>query len=308
MAKNLHAIGLDIGSNTVKLVQLKRSNQGLQLENYAMSELPPEAIYEGGIHNTAEVIGTVQELISSLQLKSKHVALSIGGHSVIVKKITLPAMSDEELAESIGWEADHYIPYDLVDVYLDYQILQTRADQGQMDVMLVAAKRDVVDQYVDVVREAGLKPIVVDTDCFAVQNAFEVNYELPTDQLICLIHIGAENLNINVIAYGVNTFTRDLQLGGDAYTREIQKQMGTSYQEAEAYKLGGDYGGGDQIIPQEVQRILVMISEQIASEINRSLEFHLATSGEARFEKIYLSGGAAKLTRIRCFSVTYTRI
>lgn len=296
MAKNLNAIGLDIGSNSIKLIQVKRSNQGIILENFAMSELAPEAIYEGGIHDTEAVVSTIKELVDSLQLKSKTVAISIGGHSVIVKKITLPAMSDEELAESINWEADHYIPYDLVDVYLDYQILQTRADQGQMDVMLVAAKREVVDQYLDVVREAGLKPVAVDTDCFAVQNAFDVNYSLPDNQLICLIHIGAENLNINVIAYGVNTFTRDLQLGGDSYTREIQKQMGTSYQEAEAYKLGGGELGGNQIIPQDVQRILVMMSEQIASEINRSLEFHLATSGESRFEKIYLSGGAVRLS------------
>ena len=298
MAKNQNAIGLDIGSNSIKLIQVKRSNQGMNLENFAMSELSPEAIYEGGIHDKEAVVKTIKELIESLHLKSKQVAISIGGHSVIVKKITLPAMSDDELAESISWEADHYIPYDLVDVYLDYQILQTRADQGQMDVMLVAAKRDVVDQYLDVVREAGLKPVAVDTDCFTVQNAFEVNYQLPIDKLICLIHIGAENLNINVIAYGVNTFTRDLQLGGDFYTREIQKQMGTSYQEAEAYKLGGSGIGGDHIIPQDVQRILVMMSDQIASEINRSLEFHLATSGESRFEKIYLSGGAAKLTTL----------
>lgn len=298
MAKNQNAIGLDIGSNSIKLIQLKRSNQGMALENFAMSELSPEAIYEGGIHDRDAVIKTIKELIDSLQIRSKAVAISIGGHSVIVKKITLPAMSDEELAESISWEADHYIPYDLVDVYLDYQILQTRADQGQMDVMLVAAKREVVDQYLEVVREVGLKPIIVDTDCFAVQNAFEVNYQLPTDKLICLIHIGAENLNINVIAYGVNTFTRDLQLGGDFYTREIQKQMGTSYQEAEAYKLGGSGYGGDQIIPSDVQRILVMMSEQIASEINRSLEFHLATSGESRFEKIYITGGAAKLSTL----------
>lgn len=298
MAKNQSAIGLDIGSNSIKLVQLKRSNQGLSLENFAISELAPEAIYEGGIHDTDAVISTIQTLISDLQIKSKHVTISIGGHSVIVKKITLPAMSDEELAESINWEADHYIPYDLVDVYLDYQVLQVRADQGQMDVMLVAAKREVVDQYVDVVKQAGLKPVAVDTDCFAAQNAFEINYQLPQDELICLIHIGAENLNINVVSYGVNTFTRDLQLGGDTYTREIQKQMGTSYQEAEAYKLGGEYGGGNQIIPQEVQRILVTMSEQIASEINRSLEFHLATSGESRFTKIYLSGGAVKLSTL----------
>jgi type IV pilus assembly protein PilM len=128
MAKNQSAIGLDIGSNTIKLVQLKRSNQGLSLENFAITELAPEAIYEGGIHDTTEVANTLQKLISDLQIKSKQVAISIGGHSVIVKKITLPAMTDEELAESINWEADHYIPYDLVDVYLDYQILQVRAD------------------------------------------------------------------------------------------------------------------------------------------------------------------------------------
>lgn len=298
MAKNQNVVGLDIGSSSIKLIQVKRSNKGLSLENFAMSELAPEAIYEGGIHDQESVISTIKGLIDSLQLKTKTVSLSIGGHSVIVKKITLPAMSDEELAESINWEADHYIPYDLVDVYLDYQVLQIRADQGQMDVMLVAAKREVVDQYVSVVREAGLKPIAVDTDCFAVQNAFEVNYTLPDDKLICLIHVGAENLNINVISYGVNTFTRDLQLGGDTYTREIQKQMGTSYQEAEAYKLGGSGASGNQIIPQDVQRILVMISEQIASEVNRSLEFHLATSGESRFEKIYLSGGTVRLSTL----------
>lgn len=173
MAKKHNAIGLDIGSNSIKLVQVKKTKQGISLENFAMSPLPPDSIYEGGIRDTEAVVNTIKELAATHQLKTKHVALSIGGHSVIIKKISLPAMSDDELAESIHWEAEQYIPYDLVEVYLDYQILQTRADQGQMDVMLVAAKKDVVNQYVEIVREAGLKPVVVDTDCFAVQNAFE---------------------------------------------------------------------------------------------------------------------------------------
>jgi type IV pilus assembly protein PilM len=296
MAKKQNAIGLDIGSNSIKLVQIKSSRDGIVLENFAMSPLTPDSIYEGGIRDTSAVVETIRNLAASHQLKTKHVALSIGGHSVIVKKISLPAMSDDELAESIHWEAEQYIPFDLVDVYLDYQILQTRIDQGQMDVMLVAAKKDVVDQYVNVVREADLKPVVVDTDCFSVQNAFEYNYGLPEDELICVIHIGAENLNMNVIAYGITTFTRDLQMGGDLYTREIQKQMGVSYEEAEAYKRGGSDEG--DILPQEVQRVLSSMSETLASEINRSLEFHLATSGEEHFHKIYLSGGGAKLSNL----------
>jgi type IV pilus assembly protein PilM len=295
MAKKQNTIGLDIGSNSIKLVQLRTTKQGYALENFAISKLEPEAIYEGGIRDQGLVIERIKELVTSHDLKTKNVALSIGGHSVIVKKITLPAMSDEELAESIRWEAEQYIPYDPEDVYLDHQVLKLRAEQGQMDVLLVAAKRDVVDQYVDVVREVGLKPVVVDTDCFAVQNSFELSYGLPEDELVCLIHVGAESLNLNVISYGVTSFTRDLQLGGEAYTSEIIKQMGCSYQEAEAYKLGGI---GNQILPQEVPRILQSISENFASEINRSLEFHLATSGEASFHKIYLSGGGARLSSL----------
>jgi len=292
MAKKHNTIGLDIGSSSIKLVQVRQSKQGLALENFALSPLQMEAIYEGGIRDTSIVIESIKELVSSQELKSKNVALSIGGHSVIVKKVTLPAMSDEELAESIQWEAEQYIPYDADDVYLDHQVLQLRPEQGQMDIILVAAKRDVVDQYVDVVREAGLKPVVVDTDCFAVQNTFELNYGLSEEELVCLIHVGAENLNLNVISYGVTTFTRDLQMGGDMYTSEIVKQMGCSYAEAEAYKFGG---AGNQIVPQEVPRILQSMSETFASEINRSLEFHLATSGEERFNRIFISGGAARL-------------
>lgn len=295
MAKKNNTIGLDIGSNTIKLVQVQTTKQGVELENFAISKLEPEAIYEGGIRDTKLVIARVRELLTSHDLKTKNVALSIGGHSVIVKKISLPAMTDEELAESIKWEAEQYIPYDPDDVYLDHHVLKLRPEQGLMDVLLVAAKRDVVDQYVEVVREVGFKPVVIDTDCFAVQNAFELNYGLPEDELVCLIHVGAENLNLNVISYGVTSFTRDLEMGGEAYTSEIIKQMGCTYQEAEAYKFGGM---GNQILPQAIPKILTSISENFASEINRSLEFHLATSGEERFHKIYLSGGAARLSSL----------
>jgi type IV pilus assembly protein PilM len=296
MAKKQYTIGLDIGSHSIKLVQIKESKKGLSLENFALSILPNDAIYEGGIRDRDAVKTAIQNLVSTHNLKTKNVALSVGGHSVIIKKISLPAMSDEELAESIHWEAEQYIPFDLEEVYLDYEILQVRADQGQMDVLLVAGKKDVVNQYADLIREVGLKPVIVDTDCFAIQNAFEINYDLFSDDLICIIHVGSENLNINILANGLTTFTRDLQMGGDLYTLEIQKQKNVSYKEAEAYKQGtGEQGF---ILPQDVQRILVNLSENLALEINRTLEFHLATSGESKYDRIFLSGGGAKVSQL----------
>jgi type IV pilus assembly protein PilM len=294
MAKKQNTIGLDIGSSAIKLVQVSHTKQGVTLENIAYSQLEQDVIYDGAIRDMGRVVESVKALIATHTIKVKNVALSVGGHSVIVKKISIPAVSDKDLSESIHWEAEQYIPFDPTDVYLDYQVLQTRPEQGQMDVLLVAAKRDVVDQYVQVVRDAGLKPVVVDTDCFAVQNAFELSYGLPQDQLIALVHVGAENMNLNVISYGITAFTRDLHMGANLYTAEIVKQMGVSYEDAEAYKLGG----ANQILPQEVERVLNAMSENFAAEINRSLEFHLATSGEERFHKVYLSGGGARLPHL----------
>ena len=297
MAKAQNAIGLDIGSSSIKLVQVKKTRRGLALENFAMAPLPPDTIEDGLFLNRSAIVTMIKELIELNKIKARDVALSVGGHSIIVKKINLPAMSDAELEESIRWEAAQYIPFDLVDVYLDHQVLQVRAEQGQMEVLLVAAKREIVDQYISVVKEADLKPVVIDTDCFAIQNIYEYNYGLSDSELVALIHIGAESLNINLLAYGVTTFTRDLHMGGRLYLQEIQKELGFSTEDAEAY-LTSD-GGEHHIIPEEVYQIIKRISENFASEIKRSLDFYLATSGEEKIDRIYLSGGGAKLAPLQ---------
>ena len=271
MARNKPSIGLDIGSSSVKLVCLREGKRGYALDSFGIVALPPEAIVDGALMNSSAIVDAIKELFAQAKLKTKIVAISVSGHSVIIKKISLPRMSQEELEESIQWEAEQYIPFELKDVNLDVQILSPGDDAtGQMDVLLVAAKKDMINDYTAVISEAGLIPQVVDVDAFAVQNAFEINYEMPRNETIVLINAGASVVNINVIANGYTTFTRDVSMGGNQFTEEIQKQLNVSYDEAEKLKIGGDITETDSVIPQEVERIIQGVADQMAGEIQRS--------------------------------------
>lgn len=295
MAKGKLAVGLDIGSGSIKVCQLKQAKKNYALQNFGMVQLPPEAIVDGALMNSNAVVDAIQELMQSQKIKTKEVATSVSGHSVIIKKINLPQMTPDELEESIQWEAEQYIPFDINDVNIDVQILNTESTQaGQMDVLLVAAKKDMVNDYTSVIMEAGLTPVVVDVDSFAVQNMFEVNYEVPRSETVVLINIGAAVTNINVLANGISTFTRDISIGGGQFTDAIQKALNVSYDEAEALKLGGG-ADTDAVVPQEVERVLQTESEAIANEVQRSLDFYAATSADAHLARIFLSGGSAKI-------------
>lgn len=289
-----NVLGLDIGSSSVKVCQVKETKRGLQLQSYGMIALPPEAIVDGSVMNSTAVVDAIKELIASQRIRAKDVALSVSGYSVILKKINLPVMTREELEKTIKWEAEQYIPFDINDVYLDTAILNEHNEQAQMDVLLVAAKKEMIHEYTSVVQEAGLRAAVVDVDSFAVQNAFEVNYDLPVGETIALVNVGASVVNINVVQSRVSAFTRDISQGGNHYTEEIQKQLNVSHDEAEALKLGGT-GDADAVVPQEVERVLEEVSDTIANDVQRSLDFFGATSADANIGRIYLSGGCAKL-------------
>lgn len=296
MARTKLAVGLDIGSSSVKLIQLKESKRGYVLDSFGITPLPPEAIVDGALMNSSAIVDAVRELFAQAKLKQKQVAIGISGHSVIIKKINLPRMTQDELEESIQWEAEQYIPFDVNDVNIDVEILGTGDDAtGQMDVLLVAAKKDMINDYTAVIHEAGLQPAVVDVDAFAVQNAFELNYELPKSETIVLINAGASVCNINVVANGATVFTRDVSMGGNQFTEEIQKQLNVSYDEAEKLKVGGDLGETDSVIPQEVERVIQGVADQLAGEIQRSLDFYAATAADSHISKVYLSGGTAKI-------------
>jgi type IV pilus assembly protein PilM len=301
MAKGKLALGLDIGSTSVKMIllkeQKKRGQTSYTLQSFGMKPLPPEAIVDGALMNSTAIVQAVQELMAELKMKNKEVAIGVSGHSVIIKKIQMPRMSQEELEESIQWEAEQYIPFDVKDVNIDTQILDAGGNDatGQMDVLLVAAKKDMINDYTSVVSEAGLQPVVVDVDAFAVQNMFSTNYDLPERETVVLINAGASVVNINIITNGITVFTRDVTIGGNQFTEEIQKQLNVSYEEAEALKIGGTRGDSDAVVPQEVERVLLSVAEQVAGEIQRSLDFYAGTAVDANFSKVYLSGGTAKI-------------
>lgn len=286
-----NAIGLDIGASSIKLVQLKESKRGVQLERLAMKPLPTEAIVEGSLMGQSAVVNTIRDLINTHKIKVKDTALSISGMSVIIKKISLPSMDADELEEQINWEAAQYIPYDVTEVHMDYQLLQRRPDQGQMDVLLVAAKRDMVDEYVHAVRTAGLNPVVVEVDCFSVQNAFEHAYGFNPGETIALIDVGATTVNMSIVSNGITMFTRDINMGGNLYTEEIRKQLGVSYDEAENLKVDQDPQDPAQA---DLRRIMERVSETLAGEIQRSLDFYLNNAAESQFNRLYLSGGASR--------------
>jgi type IV pilus assembly protein PilM len=292
MAKQ--CIGLDIGSSSVKAVQLRKKGQGYALQAFGMQPLVPQTIVDGTIMDQTAVAEAIRMLWSRLRLKQKDVAIAIAGHSVIIKKIAVPQMAPDILAANIRSEAEHHIPFGKDDVEIDYHVTNPASASGQTELLLVAAKKEVVADYIQCVRDAGLSPQVVDVAAFAGQNGFEVNYPLDPRETVVLINIGAAISNINVVRSGVSLFTRDVTIGGNAFTEEIQKQLGIAADEAEAYKVGGTQTE-DGVVPQEVLRVMDGVSEVMAGEFQRSLDFFLATTADANVTRIVLSGGSAKV-------------
>ncbi len=291
-----NVVGLDIGSSSVKAVEiaLKGRDKGFELRSLGIAPLPSEAIVQGAFLNSSAIVDAIGEAIDAGRIRTKEVAVAVSGHSVIVKKVSLPAMTREELEDQIQWEAEQYIPFDVNEVHLDFQILDTSEGEGQMDVLLVAAKRDLVDDYVQVIQESGLVPAAVDVAAFAVENAFEMNYEMLPDEVVALVNIGAQVVNINVIQNGIPAFTRDITTGGNQYTEEIQKSMSISFEEAERIKLGGNAKDQNQeVVPQEVEHAIRSVTDTVIGEIARSLDFFTATTAESRINKVLLAGGGA---------------
>jgi type IV pilus assembly protein PilM len=214
---------------------------------------------------------------------------------VIVKRVNMPAMSPEQLHEQIGWEAEQYIPFDVNEVNLDFQILEPDAGDGQMEILLVAAKRDLIDDYVQVVAEAGLTLAAIDVASFALGNAFEANYESEGSDVVALVNVGAQVVNINVVSEGLPAFTRDISTAGNQYTEEIQKTLSVSFDEAERLKLGAGGGAGQEMLPQEVDHAMRAVTESVVGEIGRSLDFFAASSVESRISRVLLSGGTSRV-------------
>jgi len=307
IAKKNQLVGLDIGSHAIKLVEIDDTKKGMILKNFGIIGLPRDAIVEGAVKEMEIVSSAIKSLFKNLKVANKNVATSISGYSVIVKKISISRREESELEASIHEEAEQYIPFDIHDVNLDYEMLsaqesgsegekeeeeKSREDSGLMDVMLVAAKKDIVEDYVSLLQLTGLNPVVLDVDAFALQNAFELSLEM-LKGCYALVNVGAEELGINVIKNGVSIFTRDSSFGGFQINESIMSKFNIPYEEAEKLKLGGakveskDKG--------KLEEVFTSVVSGWVNEIKRALDFLVTTYPDESIEKIYISGGSSRI-------------
>ena len=293
--KSKSVVGLDIGSSAVKAVELKAVGKGYKVVAFAIESVPPDSIVDGAIIDGAAVADAIRRVIENKAFKTKEVAASLSGNAVIVKKINLPVMTETELAESIYWEAEQYIPFDIQDVNLDYQILNAGTSEesaGTMDVLLVAAKKEKIADYTGVISQAGRLPVIVDVDAFALQNAYEVNYGLEPDAVVVLLNAGASAININIITGNQSVFTRDISMGGNSYTEAVQKELNLPFESAEQIKRGLPVEG---VTFEEVQPVLHAMTENVLLEIQKTFDFFKATAASDRIDRIVVSGGASRV-------------
>ena len=291
-AKSL--VGLDIGSSAVKAVELKPAGKGYKVTAFGAESVPPDSIVDGAIIDGAAVADAIRRLFDGNKIQTKDVAASLSGNAVIVKKITLPIMTEAELSESIYWEAEQYIPFDIQDVNLDYQILDpgdAASGKSTMDVLLVAAKKEKIADYTGVIAQAGRSAVVVDVDAFALQNAFEVNYGIEPGQVVVLLNAGASATNINILQGDQSVFTRDISIGGNAYTEALQKELNLPFEQADQLKRGEAVDG---VTFDDARPVLRAVSENVMLEIQKTFDFFKATAASDRIDRIVVSGGASR--------------
>ena len=287
-------VGLDIGSSAVKAVELKASGKSYKVTGFGTEPLPPDSIVDGAIIDASAVADAIKRLFERKAFRAKDVAASLSGNAVIVKKINLPVMTEAELSESIYWEAEQYIPFDIQDVNLDYQILNpgTNGDsQGTMEVLLVAAKKEKIADYTGVISQAGRSPIIVDVDAFALQNAYEVNYGIEPNRVVVLLNAGASATNINIIHGDQSVFTRDISIGGNAYTESLQRELSLPFETADALKRGLPVEGASY---DDAKPVLRAVTENVMLEIQKTFDFFKATASSEKIDRIMLSGGASR--------------
>src|SRR5438270_1040519 len=289
--KNL--VGVDIGSSSVKAVELQGKAGNLQLVSLGYENLQADSIVDGQIMELNDVSGVISNIFREHQIKTDRIAAGVSGHSVIVKNIVVPQMSADELAESIEWHAEEHIPFDINDVSLDYQV--TGSSPDALHVLMAACKRDKVANIKQAIQLSGKQPAVIDVDAFALQNCYEVNYQPQPGQIVALLNIGASTMNINILNGARSVFTRDVSVGGNQYTSLLQKELDLTLEEAEAVKRGMPAPEGKEV--KGIEPILETVSDILALEISKTMDFYRATveDGDSAVQKILISGGGSKL-------------
>ncbi len=292
--KKKSVAGLDIGSSSIKMVELDGKSNQMSLVSLGYQNLPDDTIIDGQIMELNVVSDCIQNVCSNFGVHADQVVTGVSGHSVIIKNIVLPPMSEDELEESIDWHAEEHIPYDLADVSLDYQVTNSTPDAT--NVLIAACKRERIDNVRQAVQLAGKEPFVIDVDTFALQNCYEYNYQPDESQVVTLLNIGASTMNVNIVKGTRSLFTRDITVGGSQFTDVLQRNLGLSYQQAEAVKRGVS-NAVEGVDDKSIEPLMHNVTEIVAMEIQKTFDFYRATSddNETVVQKILISGGGSKL-------------
>lgn len=291
-------IGLDIGSSLIKIVEIDHSGSNPKIVHFGFTKLVPEAIVEGEIMDRDLVIEGIRDCVEQAGITAQDVVSAVSGRAVIVKKVVMDRMPPEDAQEAIFWEAEQHVPFDIDDVCLDFQILRDDIGANQMEVLLVAAKKDMVNLHASLIRDAGLTPVVIDVDSFAVQNCFEINREGLEDddrKVIGLLNVGSDVTNINIIQANSPHFTRDISVGSNNFVSALQKELGIDYEEGQNVVHGelGDQSEG------KVRSIIEKSAEDLSLGIERSISFLKAAGDADTIDEIVLSGGGAQIPFLR---------
>jgi len=292
-------VGLDIGSHSLKLVEIMETpKKGYVLNRFLRIPLAKGVVVDGMPVEQQELAQKIKEVFKQSKCKRKGIVTSLSGHSVIVKKVTFPAMEENELRDLIKDEVGKYLPFENTEeVSFDFQILgENDFNPSQMDVILVAAKNDIVAAYTDAIKGAGFNATIMDVDSFALETMYEENYEFEENEMVVLVNMGASITNINVVRGGTSVFTRDFTLAGNSITEAVQKKLGIDFDEAERLKIEGM--GGNESEQQEFNSNLLAYADPICTEIERSVDYFRSTYGGEYIKHVLLSGGCALIPGI----------
>ena len=279
-------VGLDVGSGLIKIAVIDHSKGGPELVKVAITKLQPDAIVEGEVMDPGIVSDAIRAALDNAGVSGKHIVTAVGGRDVMVKKIQTERVKEKQARELMRWEAEQHVP-DVESVELDFQILDESKNADEMNVLLVAAKRDLVDAKIRILADAGVTPSVVDVDAFALHNAFEVNYPEAMKGFVGLVNVGNEVTNVNIMDNGVPILTRDLPLGTRRFSEDLQRQHGLSARDSENMIRGYDR------TPQ-LDSILSMRVEEIALGVERAAGFLANSRNPAQLRAVYICGGGSR--------------
>ena len=285
-------IGLDIGSGLVKVVVIDHSKKEPELTKVAIQPLLADAIVEGEVMDPGIVAEAIQGALAAAGVKSREVVTAVGGRDVIIKKIQIERVKEQQARELMRWEAEQHVPFDMESVELDFQILDPHDDGIEMSVLLVAAKRELVESKLRILTDAGIEASAVDVDAFALHNAFELNYPDAMHGVVGLVNVGHEVTNINILDDGVPILTRDITVGTRRFREDLQRERGLTSEQAEQMLLGYDR-------TPDLAAVVEARGEEIAVGIERAVAFLQSSSrAGSNLRAIYLCGGGSRIPGI----------